>query len=1005
MSELFRNVMNASFQGSIVIAAVVLLRLLLKKAPKKYICLLWILAGIRLLMPFSIESSLSLQPRMEQVELDQAVTVQVPESMQPVFMQPEQPEEQMAEPDTGKPGTQVPNADDALVLPEDMKQTSFLYKVEDGRIEELTFGDLAAVLWACGMGSMLLYSMISYLLLKKRIREAVRLEDGTWESGKIGTAFILGYFRPRIYLPTGLTAQQRQMILEHEKCHLKRLDHWTKLIGFAVLAVHWFNPLVWLAYGMLCQEIEMACDEQVVEKMDLSQRKCYSQALLAFSARGHLACPVAFGEKPVKRRIKAVLNYRKPAFWLTLCAVVAIVFVAVSLLTSPKAEQEEVVLRAGYAGPYEPYETYPTTEREQKWEEDILYLAKEMLTKHPYLYDGDVYIYKDYFLDDKEFSNAMYDETKRQAFIDGIDTLIPKLNNWSDERIPFEINKVIAAVGDSASYLWFDQEGEELLLDLDAIWTDGEVGLHVIRIAQEHGDQIFGELTAINGIPIETIMERLMPCYAYVNEQWAIQWMVGMDSYSYLNYRGALEAAEVVEAGAESAEVTIRTDAGEKTIAMDFMLGDEQKQTKQEYRSLFTADIPPHRHLNDKNVWCEVMEDAVYLRILNMLYGTTELDQALIQATNTLRDAEKPMKLIIDLRMASQGNLEPRRLQTFAQQVNNYGNDGVYILVDSTTVYHAPATAYLMKQWIENATIVGSPTGHSINRAVYCEGDGLPNSDLWFGVQEKYYMVDKNLGNAVLQPDITVYQTLEDYKNGIDTVFQYALDAEKETAQLSRQQKEEIENNFFDELRRIQNAEEIAFDVSTTLESDYEFFRGHEQTWWISGDDWYRVFHYDTNMGEYSEEYLQTDGKQYAKREAAHIPKLGDLEWTQLPDEQVTLPPLLTRDWTNWHILDIREEPSSDGGVIKVLVQGDMESTPEKTYYEHTHEFHLDQNGRLVGVVEYSFTNRYINQLGTEGRFYMKGWSHVKFKETKVGVIKETIESVAEEVRTALNAK
>ena len=197
MSELFRNVMNASFQGSIVIAAVVLLRLLLKKAPKKYICLLWILAGIRLLMPFSIESSLSLQPRMEQVELDQAVIVQVPESMQPVFMQPEQPEEQMAEPDTGKPGTQVPNADDALVLPEDMKQTSFLYKVEDGRIEELTFGDLAAVLWACGMGSMLLYSMISYLLLKKRIREAVRLEDGIWESGKIGTAFILGYFRPR----------------------------------------------------------------------------------------------------------------------------------------------------------------------------------------------------------------------------------------------------------------------------------------------------------------------------------------------------------------------------------------------------------------------------------------------------------------------------------------------------------------------------------------------------------------------------------------------------------------------------------------------------------------------------------------------------------------------------------------------------------------------------------------------------------------------------------------
>lgn len=770
MSELFRNVLNASFQGSIVIAAVLILRMMLKKAPKKYICLLWILAGIRLLMPFSIESKLSLQPQSEIVTEVQWQEFRDYGQILPEDAQMELPQESPLE-----VVPEMPVDRPVTVLPEPPSAEEIPAQAEPEVGYQLNWAAVLPALWLAGVAGMLFYSVISYLLLNTRIREATRLEDGTWETNKIGTAFILGYFWPRIYLPAGLNEQQHQMILEHEKCHLKRLDHWTKLIGFLTLAIHWFNPLVWLAYGMLCQEIEMACDEQVVEKMDLSQRKCYSQALLAFSANGHLACPVAFGEKPVKRRIRAVLNYRKPAFWLTLCALVAIVFVAVSLLTSPK---EEEILRAGYAGPYEPYEIYHTTEREQQWEEDILYLAKEMLTKHPYLYNGDVYIYHDYFLDDKEFSNAMYDEAKRQAFVEGIDTLIPKLDQWSDERIPFEINKVIAAVGDSASYLWFDQEDEELLLDLEAIWTDGEVGLHVIRIAQEHADLIFGELTAINGIPIETIMERLMPCYAYVNEQWGIQWMVGMDSYSYLNYRGALEAAEVVEAGAESATVTIRTDAGEKTVSMDFLSGAEQKQIKQEYQALFSVDIPPHRHLNDKNVWYEVMEDTVYLRILNMLYGTTELDQALIQTTNTLRDAENPMKLIIDLRMASQGNLEPRRLQTFAQQVNNYGNDSVYILVDSTTVYHAPAAAYLLKQWIENATIVGTPTGHSINRAVYCEGEGLPNSDLWFGVQEKYYMVDKNLGNAVLQPDITVYQTLEDYKNGIDTVFQYALDAE-----------------------------------------------------------------------------------------------------------------------------------------------------------------------------------------------------------------------------------
>ncbi len=1006
MDELFRNVLNASVQGSIVIAAVLLLRLMLKKAPKKYICLLWILAGIRLLMPFSIESKLSLQPPMAQIELDQVVSVPVPELMQPVFLQPEleQPEALAEEPDAGKPNEEVPNSDAALPLPENTEQTGFLYKEEGGRIEALTFGDLAAVLWACGVCGMLLYSAISYLLLKNRIREAIRTEAGIWETDRIGTAFILGYFNPQIYLPMGLTEQQRQMILQHEKCHLRRFDHWTKLIGFITLAIHWFNPLVWLAYGMLCQEIEMACDELVVEKMDLSQRKCYSQALLAFSARGHLACPVAFGEKPVKRRIRAVLNYRKPAFWLTLCALVAIVFVAVSLLTSPKAEQEEVILRAGYAGPYEPYETYHTTEREQKWEEDILYLAEMMLTKHPRLYDGDTFIL--YGFDDRktELSNAMFDAQVRERFVAGIDTLIPQLADLSDEQIPFELNKLMAMVGDEGSCMYIST-GKSLRMNVEPIWNGDQVSLHAVVLPKEYENLMFGELTAINGVATEEIIEQLLPYVAYRNEQWAIRWLTGVDYYeNNLLHRGALSSVGVVEADAESAEITIRTDAGEQTITLPFLTFEEQKEVEYVFKHLYATDIPPHRYLDQKNIWCEVMDDAVYLQIVYIPYETNELDQALIQATTALRDAPSPKKLIIDLRIGAYGDDAVNRLKSFASQVNTFETAGTYILIDSLTHYHGPDTAYRLKHWIDGAVLVGNPTGISLNMFGYSGEYKLTYSENFFGVMEKYFCADADLGNSVLQPDVLVQQTLEDYKNGIDTVFQYALDAENEPVKLSRQQKEEITNNFFDELRRIQNAEEIAFDVSTTLESDYEFFRGHEQTWWISGDDWYRVFHYTTNMGEYSEEYLQTDGKQYARREAAHILKLGDLEWTQLPDEQVTLPPLLTQDWTNWHILDIREEPSSDGGVIKVLVQGDMESTPEKTYYEHTHEFHLDQNGRLVGLVEYSFTDQYINQLGTEGRFYMKGWSHVTFKSTKAGVVKDTIQTAAEEALAAVGA-
>lgn len=751
----------------------------------------------------------------------------------------------------------------------------------------------------------------------------------------------------------------------------------------------------------------MACDEQVVAKMDLSQRKCYSKALLAFSTRGHLACPVAFGEKPVKRRIKAVLNYRKPAFWLTLCAVIAIVFVAVSLLTNPMMEEEEI-LRAGYAGPDEPYEYYHSTEREQKWEEDILYMAEMMLDKHPRLYEGDSFIYHGIGLDDKEFSNVMYDAEIRKAFIDGIDTLIPKLDQWSDDRIPFEINRVLATVGDINMHI-FTVTGEYLDFSVEPIWDGGEVTYYLVDVPTEHADLMFGELTAINGIPSEEIVEQLKTCVASGYDRWAIGLCSGIDYNSYMVLRAGLEAAEAIEPGAKSVEITVKTDAGEQTVTMPIVTVEEMKAEKNYNKSLYFTDLPPYRYLMNgpdrKDVWCVTLEDAVYLQINRIPYENTEFDQGLLQTVNALRDAAEPMKLIIDLRWLGNGTDPSGQLASFAAKVNALNTDGIYILIDYLTQYHGPAAAYQLRQQIEGALLVGSSTGDSLNRFISSNEYRMPNSGLVFGVQERYSCMDESFGNRTVQPDITVYQTLEDYKNGIDTVYQYALDAGKETTKLSRQQREEISNQFFDELRRIQDSEEIAFDISTTLESDYEFFRGHEQTWWISGEDWYRVFHYDTNLGEYTEEYLQTGGKQFAKRDAAHIVKLGDLEWTQLPDGQVELPPLLTRDWTHWNILDIREEQSSDGGVMTVAVQGDMESTPEKTYYEHTYEFHMDQNGRLVGLVEYSFADQYINQLGTEGRFYMKGWSHVIFKKTKVGVVKERIEKAAEEVRAALTVE
>ena len=281
MVQFLNNLLTASIHGSVVILAVILLRLMLRRTPKKYICLLWLLAGIRLLLPIEIRSDLSLQPEFS--------------------------------------------------LPADWILPAILPWIWG--VVAVCFG---------------IYSLISYMKLKTKVREAVRIRGG-WECDKIDTAFILGFIKPRIYIPMGMNRQSRNHILAHERTHLDKGDHWIKLIGFLALALHWFNPLVWIAYILLCRDIEMACDERVVQFMELEERKSYSTALLSCSSR-HMhfaASPVAFGEVSVKQRILSILNYKKPGFWISALGVVAFFFVAGCLLTSPA--QEPVVVEVPVA--------------------------------------------------------------------------------------------------------------------------------------------------------------------------------------------------------------------------------------------------------------------------------------------------------------------------------------------------------------------------------------------------------------------------------------------------------------------------------------------------------------------------------------------------------------------------------------------------------------------------------------------------------------------------------
>ncbi len=336
MQTLFENVLRASLYGSVIIAALLLGRPLLKKVPKKYLCLLWLLAFARLLMPFEIPFDLSLQPDVTAITQPQVV-------IQPTIQ--DLPEPVPAVPENAPMSEDVEVVyGDAFTPPESIPAgLESYYPPAEAESEPLVinWNAIGFGIWAAVGAGLGLYGIVSLVRLKRRVREAVRCRDGVWECAGLETAFILGWLRPRVYLPMGLNADTRHHILRHERAHLKRKDHWLKLLGFLALAVHWFNPLVWAAWVLLCRDMELACDEQVVKDMGLSERKDYSAALLRCStAKEHyLACPVAFGEVSVKARILSVLNYRRPRFWISLAGIVAILFVAVFFMTSP-AEKE-----------------------------------------------------------------------------------------------------------------------------------------------------------------------------------------------------------------------------------------------------------------------------------------------------------------------------------------------------------------------------------------------------------------------------------------------------------------------------------------------------------------------------------------------------------------------------------------------------------------------------------------------------------------------------------------
>lgn len=313
MNELFLKMINTSISASWLVLAVLVLRFVLKKAPRWIYVLLWGIAAVRLICPFSFESEFSLVPSAEtipmNIEMDTTPAI-----------------------DSGI--DVINNVINPIIINSNTPS-------DGGSVNPLQIAvAICWNIWILGIAALFFYTAISYWRLCRKVDTAVLYKANIFQSENVRSPFVLGMIRPRIYLPFKMDIQELEYVVSHEQAHIRRKDHWWKPLGFLLLTIYWFNPLMWLAYVLLCRDIELACDEKVIKELGSEQRADYTQALVACSVnrRAVSACPLAFGEVGVKERVKSVMNYKKPAFWIIVLAVVACIVLAVCFWTNPKRD-------------------------------------------------------------------------------------------------------------------------------------------------------------------------------------------------------------------------------------------------------------------------------------------------------------------------------------------------------------------------------------------------------------------------------------------------------------------------------------------------------------------------------------------------------------------------------------------------------------------------------------------------------------------------------------------
>ena len=343
MNVIFLEVINNSITASYLIVAVIILRLLLKKIPKWSVCLLWAMVALRLMMPFEIESRFSLLPKAGLMRAEEQKNIEPVEQNQKdeIWEQYIQEQYSLQQQNKDQQINQINEGDDTFVIDENGSMES--YSVVSFRKEAMNqLGNIAFYFWLAGSFGLIIYAVLSFLGLKRKVAASILLYDNVFLCDEIESPFVMGIFKPCIYLSSKTPKKVWDSIFVHENAHIKRGDHIWKLIGYVLLVIYWFNPLSWTAYILFCKDIELACDEKATKDMNQRQRADYCQALLecSMNRKTAIVCPVAFGEVGVKERIKQILNYKNPSFWMILVAVMVCIIVSVCFMTNPTSKEE-----------------------------------------------------------------------------------------------------------------------------------------------------------------------------------------------------------------------------------------------------------------------------------------------------------------------------------------------------------------------------------------------------------------------------------------------------------------------------------------------------------------------------------------------------------------------------------------------------------------------------------------------------------------------------------------